>query len=82
VPAALALEIAGGGTALMLGGAPTRAIDVTYRAISPRDTAQLILDELPSFPLYCDLKRPQTVASFPESIDRRPCRRFLVNQRL
>jgi Cfr10I/Bse634I restriction endonuclease len=38
-------------TALMLGGAPTRAIDVTYRAISPRDTAQLILDELPSFPL-------------------------------
>lgn len=38
-------------TALMMGGAPSRAIDVTYRALSPRDTAQLILDELPSFPL-------------------------------
>lgn len=38
-------------TAIMLGGAPTRAIDVTYRAVSPRDTAQLIIDELPGFPL-------------------------------
>ena len=38
-------------TALMMGGAPTRAIDVTYRAVAPRETAQLILDELPSFPL-------------------------------
>ncbi len=38
-------------TAILTGGAPTKAIDVTYRAISPRDTAQLIIDELPSFPL-------------------------------
>ena len=38
-------------TAILTGGAPTKAIDVTYRAISPRDTAQLIVDELPSFPL-------------------------------
>src|SRR5262249_52362545 len=38
-------------TGLMMGGAPSRAIDVTYRAVSPRDTAQLILNELPTFPL-------------------------------
>lgn len=38
-------------TALLTGGAPSRAIDVTYRAVSPHDTAQVILNELPSFPL-------------------------------
>ncbi|RWC46086.1 MAG: restriction endonuclease [Mesorhizobium sp.] len=38
-------------TSLLAGGTPTKAIDLTYQAVSPRDTAQLILDELPSFPL-------------------------------
>ena len=38
-------------TSLLAGGTPQKAIDQTYLAVSPRDTAQLILDELPSFPL-------------------------------
>jgi hypothetical protein len=38
-------------TSLLAGGTPSKAIDVTYQALSPRDTAQLILDELPSYPL-------------------------------
>lgn len=38
-------------TSLLAGGTPSKAIDMTYRALSPRDTAQLILDELPGFPL-------------------------------
>lgn len=38
-------------TSLLAGGTPNKAIDLTYQAVSPRDTAQLILDELPSFPL-------------------------------
>jgi hypothetical protein len=38
-------------TSLLAGGTPSRAIDLTYKAISPRDTAQLILNELPTFPL-------------------------------
>ena len=38
-------------TSLLAGGTPRKAIDQTYLAVSPRDTAQLILDELPSFPL-------------------------------
>jgi len=38
-------------TSILIGGAPTRAIDDTYEAIRPRDTAQRILNELPIFPL-------------------------------
>lgn len=38
-------------TSLLAGGTPTKAIDETYQALSPRDTAQLIIDQLPSFPL-------------------------------
>jgi hypothetical protein len=38
-------------TSLLAGGTPSKAIDLTYQALSPRDTAQLILDELPGFPL-------------------------------
>lgn len=38
-------------TSLLAGGTPSKAIDKTYLAVSPRDTAQLILDELPTFPL-------------------------------
>lgn len=36
---------------LLAGGIPNRAIDELYNAISPRDTAQVILDSLPTFPL-------------------------------
>lgn len=38
-------------TSLLAGGVPTKAIDNLYQALSPRDTAQMILDELPSYPL-------------------------------
>jgi alkylhydroperoxidase/carboxymuconolactone decarboxylase family protein YurZ len=38
-------------TALMLGGAPTKAIDVVYNALSPVETAQSVLNDLPNFPL-------------------------------
>jgi len=38
-------------TALMLGGAPTKAIDVVYKALKPVEAAQSILDDLPKFPL-------------------------------
>jgi hypothetical protein len=38
-------------TSLLAGGTPTKAIDETYLALSPRATAQRILNELPSFPL-------------------------------
>jgi hypothetical protein len=38
-------------TSLLAGGTPSKAIDETYLALSPRDTAQHILDELPNFPL-------------------------------
>lgn len=38
-------------TSLLTGGTPSRAIDETYQSISPRDTAQRILDQLPGFPL-------------------------------
>jgi len=38
-------------TSLLAGGTPTKAIDETYLALSPRDTAQRILDQLPEFPL-------------------------------
>jgi hypothetical protein len=36
---------------LLAGGTPSRAIDELYNAVSPRDTAQTILDSLPEFPL-------------------------------
>ena len=38
-------------TSLLSGGTPVKAIDTTYLARSPIETAQLILDELPTFPL-------------------------------
>lgn len=38
-------------TSLLAGGTPSKAIDETYLALSPRDTAQHILDQLPEFPL-------------------------------
>lgn len=38
-------------TSLLAGGTPTRAIDTVYQALSPRDTAQMVLDTLPSYPL-------------------------------
>jgi hypothetical protein len=38
-------------TSLLSGGTPTKAIDETYLALSPRVTAQHILDQLPEFPL-------------------------------
>lgn len=38
-------------TSLLAGGTPTRAIDLTYNSLKPRDTAQMILDTLPTFPL-------------------------------
>jgi len=36
---------------LMRGGEPVKAINSTYRAVRPRDTAQAILNDLPLFPL-------------------------------
>ncbi|MEM1144068.1 MAG: Cfr10I/Bse634I family restriction endonuclease [Pseudomonadota bacterium] len=38
-------------TSLLAGGTPTKAIDLTYKSLKPRDTAQMILDTLPDFPL-------------------------------
>jgi hypothetical protein len=38
-------------TSLLAGGVPTRAVDHLYLATKPRDTAQMILDELPTYPL-------------------------------
>jgi hypothetical protein len=38
-------------TSLLAGGTPSKAIDETYLTVSPRDTAQRIIDQLPSFPL-------------------------------
>lgn len=38
-------------TSLLAGGVPSKAVDNLYKAVSPRDTAQMILDELPSYPL-------------------------------
>jgi hypothetical protein len=36
---------------LLRGGLPSRAVDKLYTAINPKTTAQVILDELPLFPL-------------------------------
>ncbi|MBP0447434.1 Cfr10I/Bse634I family restriction endonuclease [Roseomonas sp. SSH11] len=36
---------------LLLGGTPQKAVDKLYQAITPRATAQEILDEMPLFPL-------------------------------
>jgi hypothetical protein len=38
-------------TSLLAGGVPARAVDHLYKSLSPRDTAQMILDELPTYPL-------------------------------
>ncbi|MGO4571035.1 Cfr10I/Bse634I family restriction endonuclease [Microvirga sp. 2TAF3] len=38
-------------TSLLAGGVPTKAVDQLYKALSPRDTAQMILDQLPTYPL-------------------------------
>lgn len=38
-------------TSLLAGGTPSRAVDNLYKALSPRDTAQMILNELPSYPI-------------------------------
>jgi hypothetical protein len=38
-------------TSLLTGGAPRKAIDRVYKVIRPSDAAQVILDDLPSFPL-------------------------------
>lgn len=38
-------------TSLLAGGTPGKAIDELYRAVSPRDTAQKVLDSLPTFPV-------------------------------
>lgn len=38
-------------TSLLAGGVPSKAVDFLYKALSPRDTAQMILDELPTYPL-------------------------------
>jgi hypothetical protein len=36
---------------LMRGGTPSKAVDVLYLALRPRDSAQNILDDLPLFPV-------------------------------
>ena len=36
---------------LLRGGSPARAVDRLYKATHPRATAQIVLDELPLFPL-------------------------------
>jgi hypothetical protein len=36
---------------LLAGGTPSKAIDHLYIALSPRDTAQQILDSLPTYPI-------------------------------
>lgn len=38
-------------TSLLAGGVPTKAVDNLYLALNPRATAQLILDELPTYPI-------------------------------
>lgn len=38
-------------TSLIRGGTTQRAVDKLYRAVSPRATAQSILDDLPKFPI-------------------------------
>lgn len=38
-------------TSLLTGGTPTKAIDETFLSVSPRQTAQHILDQLPTYPL-------------------------------
>lgn len=38
-------------TSLLAGGVPSKAVDELYLALNPRETAQKILDELPSYPL-------------------------------
>ncbi|MBC2668224.1 Cfr10I/Bse634I family restriction endonuclease [Novosphingobium piscinae] len=38
-------------TSLLAGGVPSKAVDQLYLALNPRDTAQMILDELPTYPL-------------------------------
>lgn len=38
-------------TSLLAGGTPSKAVDELYVAVSPRETAQKVLDELPTYPL-------------------------------
>lgn len=38
-------------TSLLAGGVPAKAVDQLYLALNPRDTAQMVLDELPLYPL-------------------------------
>lgn len=38
-------------TSLLAGGIPSKAVDQLYLALNPKDTAQMILDELPTYPL-------------------------------
>lgn len=38
-------------TSLIRGGTTTKAVDKLYHAVSPRDTAQSILEDLPLFPI-------------------------------
>jgi hypothetical protein len=38
-------------TSLLMGGQASKAVDRLYRAISPRETGQMVLDELGLFPL-------------------------------
>ena len=38
-------------TSLLAGGVPSKAVDQLYLALNPKDTAQMILDELPTYPL-------------------------------
>jgi hypothetical protein len=38
-------------TSLLRGGQPSRAVDFVYHAVSPRETAQTVLNDLPYFPL-------------------------------
>jgi len=36
---------------LLTGGVQTKAVDHLYKSVNPRETAQMILDELPSYAL-------------------------------
>jgi hypothetical protein len=38
-------------TSLLAGGVPTKAVDRLYKTTTPRETAQMILDELPTYPI-------------------------------
>lgn len=38
-------------TSLLLGGTPSKAVDVLYKAVKPLETAQMVLDSLPTFPI-------------------------------